>query len=150
MKALSGLLLLILALTSNAGQAQKIAHLNLQDLVLQLPETKKADSLFNSYKKALLVKDSVMTVHYRLVLAQASSMKNAPDSILKVKENELANLQNQIQAYENGARDSLEKKRQSLYTPISNKVIDVVKQVAKEEGYVYVFDMSAGAVIYAS
>jgi outer membrane protein len=66
----------------------------------------------------------------------------------KDKEEELGNLATRIQNFQQQAQAALEQQEQELITPIIDKAKKAIEQVAKENGYTYVFDTSIGAVLY--
>ena len=71
------------------------------------------------------------------------------ETIRGLKEQELQDLQDKINQFQSDSQDKFASKKQELYAPILKKADDAVKAVAKENGYSYVFDTSAGAVLYA-
>jgi outer membrane protein len=47
------------------------------------------------------------------------------------------------------AEEKVAKKRQALYQPIVEKINTAIKELAKEQGYTYIFDSSAGVLLFA-
>ena len=45
-------------------------------------------------------------------------------------------------------RSQLQNKQVELYQPIYNKVDKAIKDVGKENGFVYVFDVAKGSLLY--
>jgi outer membrane protein len=91
-----------------------------------------------------------MITEYQTKLADfQKNEKTLQDYQKELKQQELLDLQNRIQSFQDGAQEKLQTKKQEIYSPILKKAEDAVKAVAKENGYAYVFDTSIGAVIYA-
>ena len=55
-----------------------------------------------------------------------------------------------IQKFEELAMNKLQKAREELFEPVMTKATNAIKEVAKENGFTYIFDMSSGAVLFAS
>ena len=66
---------------------------------------------------------------------------------LEVKE--ITDLEARIQEFQQTAQESAAKKKEELYSPILKRAEAAIVDVAKENTYAYIFDTSAGAVVYA-
>jgi outer membrane protein len=75
--------------------------------------------------------------------------KTMTDAVKEVKMKELQDLQNRIESTNQSAQDKVAKKKEELYSPILDKADKAIKEVAKEKGYDYIFDASAGMLLYA-
>ena len=53
-----------------------------------------------------------------------------------------------IQEFQNNAQEQLQNKQTELFQPISLKADKAIKDVGKENGFTYVFDLSSGSLIY--
>jgi outer membrane protein len=71
------------------------------------------------------------------------------DAVKEIKQQEIKDLENRIQQFQGTAQDKLQNKKEEVYSPILKKAEDAIKEVAKANNYAYVFDTSAGAVVYA-
>ncbi len=67
------------------------------------------------------------------------------DVIRKDRETELQGLQTRIQEFGRTAEQSLQTKYQQLVNPVVQKIQKAIDEVAKAEGYTYVFNLDAGA-----
>ena len=70
------------------------------------------------------------------------------DVIRASKEQELQELQQRIQNFQQLAVDNLRSTEQELFQPIMDKALNAIKEVGKENGFTYVFDLSAGGILY--
>ncbi|HPI53312.1 MAG TPA: OmpH family outer membrane protein [Chitinophagaceae bacterium] len=142
-------LLLISAMTF--GQ-QKIGYVNSEELILSMPEAKKADADINAYAKtyqdqlAKMQKD--LETKYK-AYEEGMKTKTLTEAMQGVKEKELQDLQANLQSTQQVAEEKVATKRQELLKPITEKADQAIQSVAKEKGYSYIFDVSAGGIIYA-
>ncbi len=148
-KACAFLLLLIGATVAEA-QALKMGHVNSAELLQMMPEIRRADSLLLVYQRQLEETNQSMIMEYQTKIADYQKNEaNFPDAVREVKQQEISDLQRRITDFQQSAQDRFQAKKEELYSPILKKAEEAIKSVAKENGYAYVFDTSAGSVIYA-
>jgi outer membrane protein len=145
-------LVTVLVSISAFAQAQlKFGHINSTELIQMMPQTKQADSTLkkeaDSYEQQL----RAMTAEYQSKLQSYQRNDSMPDAIRAMKEKELQDLGQRIQEFQQTAQESMQKRKEEIYTPILKKAEDAIKDIAKEKGYAYIFDTSpgTGAVLYA-
>lgn len=141
---------------SFANAQQKIAHINSQELMAQLPEAKTAQTELESLQKK---KQEEMQVMYterenKVKAAQEkykaiTDAKQDPekDTQLQSMSTDINQLDERIQQAQQGAQKEIQEKQQALLTPIQQKVIKAINDVAKAKGLSYVLDVAN--VIYA-
>jgi outer membrane protein len=132
--------------------AQKIGHLNFQEIITLMPEYKTASNEYDIYQASL--EDEL-----RQIEAEAQALnkkyeleakKPAPNqSKLKIYAQNLELMQQTYQELHQSIQDSLKAKMAELVAPIKKKVEDAVAEIAKEKGYTHVIDNSYGMLIYA-
>ncbi len=146
---LAVLFLLTMAVTTQA-QSLKFGHINSADLLAMMPEIKKADSVLQAYQKSLEDANASMLTDYQKKIQDFQSLPaTTTDAVKEIKQQEIKDLENRIQQFQGGAQDKLQNKKEEVYSPILKKAEDAIKDVAKANNYSYVFDTSAGAVVYA-
>ncbi len=144
--------LFVFVLTGFATHAQtlKFGHIDSGALIQLMPATKQADSTLRKYGESLDTQLKAMTAEYQTKLqhyqAKADSL---PDAIRATKEKELTDLGQRIQDFQQTAQESIQKKKEELYSPILKRAEDAIKQIAKDKAYSYIFDTSLGSIIYA-
>ena len=132
------------------AQTLKLGHINSADLIQAMPETKGADSSLAKYKKSLEDNMKSMTAEYQSKLSTYQQQSETmADAVRKTKEKELEDLGSRIQDFQQTAQESVQKKREELYGPILKKADAAIKALAKEKGYSYIFDTSAGALLHS-
>lgn len=143
--------LVILCLGSFAfANAQKVAHLHLDSLSNLMPETKVAKGVaeiyFNDLKKTAGAMEEEFQKKYNDYLQAEATMS---ELVKKTKQDELQSLQTRIQDFNQQAQMDYQKKSADLTAPIMEKAKKAIEAVAKENGYKYVLDTSAGNVLYS-
>jgi outer membrane protein len=152
MKQIITLAILASAMIWNPAMAQKsnkFGHINSAELLGLMPERKAAAAKMDSITKDVEKQLQEMMTEYRAKQEKYSS--EAPklsELVKKDKEEELTSLGTRIQNFQQQAQQSLEQQEQALIEPIVNKAKKAIEQVAKENGYTYIFDTSAGSLLF--
>lgn len=130
--------------------AQKIAHLSLDSLVSGMPETKTAKEIAQNYlkdlEKTMSSMEQELQTKYNDYLANEATMS---DLVKKTKQEELQTLQRRIEDFRTQAQQDYQARYQLLINPILDKAKKAIELVAKENGYKYVLDASAGFILYS-
>ena len=142
----------LLAFTSNNVSAQaklKIAHLNSADLMQVMPGKDTAQKIIETYAASLEEELKTMYTEYQnkakiFQESQATMSQLVQQSKLK----ELQDLENRIKMFDEQAQEDLQAKQEELLKPLIDKAKAGIAEVAKENGYSYVFDTSVGALLY--
>ena len=132
------------ALVSIAAMAQpKFAHVNFSELVQLMPEADQARATIqaSSQETEETYQEMVeeFTTKYQTYQQKVSTWTPA---IRESKEKELTEMQKRIQTFEANAQAELAQQQQALMAPIQKKAMDAVSEIAKKEGFIYVFDLS--------
>ena len=138
---------LLIASTQTKAQ-MKIGFVNTGELLQSLPEAKKADSLLNQFREVLDKNGK----DYQEELETKAKKFNDDSAKLTavVKEAErkkLQDLYSRIMNYSQEAQKQLEDKQQELLAPLQKKTLDIIQQIAKENGYTHVFNREALLVV---
>ena len=142
--------LLSFATTVNAQNTLKFGHINSTQLLSLMPETKNADSTLQKFGASLESQLKTMTAEYQNKIADFKTKEaSMADPIRDAKMKEISDLEERIQAFQESAQSSMQKKKEELYSPIIKKAEDAINQIAKEKSYSYIFDTSVGAVLFA-
>ncbi len=140
----------MIAATTLKAQNLKFGHINSAELIQLLPETKKADSSLRKFGESLDSQLKSMTAEYQSKLSAYTSKRDSlTDVVRSVKEKELSDLGSRIQDFQQTAQESIQSKKEEIYGPILKRAEEAIKTIAKEKGYSYIFDTSAGSVLYA-
>jgi len=139
-------LVLLFCIISVVGMAQtetnapqKIGHADWEYIFSQLPEAKQIENELKTHESQLQNQLNAKGNEYKTKAAAYQGMPaTTPDAIRKDKENELAQLQESIQKFQQDAQASMQKKQADLMQPIFAKVGKAIEEVAKENGYSYI------------
>jgi len=136
---------LILPLTAFA-QDQKFGYFNRAEIFQLMPETvaatKKLDELSKAYEADLMV----MQEEYQKKGSDFVAAKDSLPEAIKVRRmTEIQDLEQRLQARYQESQNEIKKTQQDLIVPINTKLMNAVKAVGQDQGYVYIFDTSANA-----
>lgn len=141
------------ALTATAT-AQRIAYVDVTDILESLPEYQKAqeqlDRIATQWRQEIAqeqdkVKGLYSKYQAEQVLLSEDMKKQREDEIMN-KEKEVRELQRQ----KFGPEGALFKKREELVKPIQDKVYAAIQKFAEDKGYEFIFEKgSASGMLYA-
>ena len=125
--------------------AQKFGHVNAQEIIQVMPEYTKAkteiDALQQQYEADLKSMQEEFTKKVKDYEANAQTL---PENIKQRREQELTEMQQKIQQSFQDNQQALSKASQEKMQAITMKVVDAIKAVGQEGGYVYVMDTNSG------
>ncbi|HEX5002166.1 MAG TPA: OmpH family outer membrane protein [Bacteroidia bacterium] len=143
-------LFLLATVSFSNAQTLKFGHINSTELLAAMPETKMADSTLKKFGSSLETQLKTMTNEYQSKISDyRANEASMADPIKDAKAKEIGDLEQRIQDFQDSAQQSLSKKKEEVYTPIIKKAEEAIKSIAKEKSYSYIFDTSAGVVLYA-
>ena len=136
----------LLAQTTPASGLTKIGYTNVDYVIGKLPESKVMQNQLEVTRAQLekAIGETVKEAQEKYEAYQKNGA-NMTDVIRADKEKELSNLQTRIQEMQTNAQTSLQSKQQQLLEPILLKVNNAIQDVGKENGFLYILNMDAGA-----
>jgi len=138
------LLLAVLAMMSAAAFAQqKFAHVNFTELVQLMPEADQARATMDASSKEASETYQAMADEFNTKYQQYQQKAQSwTQAIRETKEKELTDIQQRIQEFQQTVQAELQQQQQQLMAPIYKKAQEAVEKLAKEGGYIYVFDQT--------
>ncbi|MDN3581323.1 OmpH family outer membrane protein [Mucilaginibacter flavus] len=128
----------------NFAHAQtKIGHINFNQLIDLLPETKTVSTQIQAYQKQFI--DQLTAMNNEYTTKGQDFQKNQAtmtDAVRTVKGNELQDIQKRMNDLQTSAQQQVEQKKNELGKPLFDKATAAVTAVAKAKGYAYVLDSS--------
>ncbi|HYF32760.1 MAG TPA: OmpH family outer membrane protein [Chitinophagaceae bacterium] len=130
-----------LATAQVKAQAPKIGYISVQELVIAMPEFKKADTALADYQNALNEQYADMVRDFN----RQDSLLSGPDTLkytkaqLEVRRRELGQLYLKLQGWNQQAQQLYNSKEQEQLQPVYDKARKAIQDVAKENGFTYVF-----------
>lgn len=135
-----------------SATSQKVGFINSQEILTSLPEVKQANSDIEVMKTMFQKKGEEMVkdlqTKYQDLQKKQTSGELAPVEIekqaalLKLEEAKLGE-------FEKTSQQKIFEKSEELLKPIQDKVNTAIKDVASENGFLYIFDSGVGVVLYA-
>lgn len=142
---------LFLSAVSISAQNLKFGHINSQELLMAMPERDSAEAKLKKYAKDLQDQVETLQVEFNKKYQDYIQKKATfTDAIREMKEKELSDLQQRSQEFEQTAQQDYQKQQADLMKPIVDRANATIQKVAKANGFVYIFDVSTGAVAYFS
>ena len=127
----------------------KLGYIDSNELLDAMPEKDSIQQTLIQYGKALEDQLQAMYLEYQTKLndyqVNAASMS---DIIRQTKEKELADMEARIQEFQQQADTDLQNKQMELLDPVLKKVRQAIQDVARENGYTYIFDAGAGTLLF--
>lgn len=137
--------------TTGVFAQMKIGYVNSQEILAELPEVKQAEANLKSLEQQLQRKGQKMIEELQKKYQDLERKQKQGLIAPKQLEEEAQKLEQEklkIAQFEQEMRDQLLKKQQELMAPVLEKVQKAIEVVAKENGYTYILDATAG-VLYA-
>lgn len=138
-----------LLLGSTSLFAQKFGRVNMQEIVVAMPEFKEMQTNLEAFRKDLI--DNLETIQVELNNRIADYQKNEAtysESIKQLKQKEIGDLQNRLQEFQENAQMELQQKQNELLEPVVTKAREAVTKVSTAGAYTVVFDTSMGSLAY--
>ena len=152
MKRLIGLLafIMILSLGNNlSAQNFKFGHINSDELFSLMPDRDTIIATMQKLQTELQNELEIMQVEYNNKLNDYTKQaEQFSDLVRQTKEEELVGLQQRIANFQQSADQQLQQQQMELMQPVIQKAEKAIKDVAREEGFTYIFDLSRGPIIY--
>ena len=143
-----GIIFTVAGLNANA-QTLKFGHINSEELIQALPEFDTASVNLEKFRKELINALELMSVELNNKnLAYEKESKNYTEIVKQTKEQELFDMNKRIQEFQTNAQTQMQEKQVELFQPVYAKVDKAIKEVGKENGFLYVFDIAKGSLLF--
>jgi len=137
------------AMQVSAQKSQKLGHINFAQLYEMMPGQDSIKTAFTGYQEQLQAQFQAMQAEYETKLNDYQSNQATMSNIIKqTKEKEILDLQKRIQEFQQTAQEDLQAKEAELTAPVIEKARAAVKDVAKENGYSFIFNSTEGLLLY--
>jgi outer membrane protein len=131
--------------------AQKLGHINSQDLLNAMPEVATAQKQLQSAAADYQTQADKLRDEYNRRLKELITQKDTLlPAILEERQNSLTDLEKRLETFNQTAQTELQKEQQDLMQPILDKVKQAINEVGVENKFSYIFDTSAATVLFFS
>tara|TARA_X000000950_G_C13554831_1_gene513100 strand:- start:31 stop:534 length:504 start_codon:yes stop_codon:yes gene_type:complete len=150
MKKITSIFLIALTCFSTSLIAQdKFGHIHSEELLMIMPETAEADKTIQEYSQMLELQLQTMYGEYQTKALEFQSNEALMTDVVKeAKIKEIQDLELRIQQFQQSSQESIQQKRNEVFSPLLKKAQDAINEVAAEKGYTYIFDISLGSIVF--
>lgn len=143
-------LVCLLSISASFATDYKFGHVNTADVMTNLPDVTQAEAALAEFNTMLEQQLQTMYAEYQSKVGEFQAQEATMAEIIKQdKIKEIQELEQRIQQFQGTAQQNVMAEKEKLYAPIIKKVEDVIKAIAVENKYSYIFDMSTGVVLFA-
>lgn len=155
MKNLVKLLVVVLCVFSfsgiNAQNTVKFGHIESNKLMSIMPEMKAAQKTLSEKAQEFETQMKEMQTEYqKLIKNFQDNEKTMSDIVKATKYKEIQDAEQRITTFNQYAQQELSKAKENLLKPVIEKSTNAIKEVGEENGFTYIFDLSAGNILYHS
>ncbi len=128
----------------------KLGHIDSMELLSKMPGKDTAQKQLQEYASLLEAQLTAMQKEFETKYKEFQEKgATLPKAVLENKQKDLQDLQNRIEAFQESAQKDLKAKESELLKPLIDKAKKAIEQVAKDNGYTYIFDSSIGVLLYS-
>ncbi|NCC72430.1 MAG: OmpH family outer membrane protein [Sphingobacteriia bacterium] len=137
-----------------AGYAQsplKFGHVDFAKLYSEMPGQDSIKKEYETYAQGL--QNQMTTMQAELenkYLDYQANQATWSNIIRQTKEKEIQDIQGRLEEFNTQAQQDLRDKEDALTAPLIEKARKAVEDVARENGYTYVFNSTEGLLLYAA
>ncbi len=147
LKSLFIAMLMALPMTFSYAQS-KVAHIDTQQLIGQMPEVvaaqKQLEELEKTYTNQI---ESTYKEFQTKAQSYSADAANQTDVTNQARQKELETMQQNINQYRETAAQDLQKKQVEMMRPLYDKAKAAIEKVASVQGFDYVLDATAGGSV---
>lgn len=143
------LFIAIFGSVTSMAQELKFGHVNLQEVIFLMEEMDSAQVVLEKFSTELQETFLSMQNEFQSKVNNYEQMSaNWTPAVIEAKTQELESMQQRLQQFQASAQQDLQRKQQELFTPIQTKAFDEVAALGKANGFIYIFDLSAGSLCF--
>lgn len=136
--------------TAMAQKSIKLGHINSNELMQIMPGRDSAQTVLQNemtdLENTLKSMQTELETRYNEYMAKQDAMS---DLIKQTKQRELQDMQSRAQEFQKNAEQQLQDRQSELLKPIIDRARKAIEDVAKENGYTYIFDSGIGTLLYS-
>ncbi len=134
-----------------AQKAQKLGHINSNELLMAMPERTKIQKDLEDYAKQLQSQLQTMETEWQGKVQDFKAKEGQMSELVRnTKVKEITDLEQRIQDFQETAQKDLQNKEGELLQPLIDKAKKAIEDVAKENGFTYILDSSVGVLLYTA
>ncbi len=127
----------------------KLGHIETAKLMSLMPEMQQAQKTLEAKEAEIRKELENMHAQYqKLIQEYQANEKTYSELTRTAKQQEIQGLAERIQSFQEIAQQQMVKTQEELLKPIMEKASNAIKEVGKENGFTYIFDLSNGSILY--
>lgn len=139
-----GMFMLGLVAAGQVSAQTKIAYVSVDEVVQLMPEYKKAMAEMSQFDSALQINyaETVRELNRQDSIYKTDSTKWS-NAIRTANKEKMKKLLIDLQGFEGSYQQQMQQRQEELMTPVAQKATAMIQEVAKTNGYTYVFRKEA-------
>jgi len=134
-----------------ALHAQKFGHITSELLLQAMPEYDSAQAELQELQQHYELEIERIQVEINKKIEEFNQNEASMSALIKeAKASEIQELQMRLQNFSQTAQQDLQQQSMRVIQPVMEKARTAINAVAKENGLIYVFDLSQGNPVYTS
>lgn len=134
-----------------AVNAQKFGHITSEELLQAMPEYDTAQQNVQNLRSEYDLEIERIQVEINKKIEEFNQTEVVmSDLIREAKASEIQEMQVRLQNFAQTAQQDLQQQSMIMIQPVMDKARNAIDEVAKEQGLLYVFDLSQGNPVYTS
>ena len=125
------ILMAVLLFGTSATFAQKYGHVDANAIFLAMPGADTLQTALENYQKELEAEYTTMATEFQTKYEKFNREAGTMSSAVR---------QLRVSAFEESLQDIMQERQLELMTPFQDKILQAIQDVAKENGYAYIFD----------
>ena len=132
-------------------QAQKFGHVTSEVLLQAMPEYDSAQAKVQDLRQEYELEIERIQVEINKKIEEFNQTESVMSDLIKeAKASEIQEMQMRLQNFSQTAQQDLQQQSMMAIQPVMDKARAAIDEVAKENGLIYVFDLSQGNPVYTS
>jgi outer membrane protein len=124
-------------------QAQKSGYISVEQVVSLMPEVGRIDTALQKFQSDSLNTEFASLIqeyNYKDSLLTKTDTTKIPAAVKKQHRQDLEQIAYQVQNWQQISQNVMQSKQQELLAPVYQKVMRAINDVAKENGYAFVYN----------
>lgn len=132
-----------------AQKTLKLGHINSNELMQIMPGKDSVQTILEKEVAELETTMKAMEDEFTQRLNEFQEKQSQwSDLIKQTKQREIQDMQARAQEFQQNAQAKLQSRQEELLKPIIDRARKAIEEVAKENGFTYVFDSGVGTLLY--
>lgn len=129
------------------AQTFKFGHFNSQEIIVTMPEFKKAETEMEALQKKYSEEMQRTQEEFNKKFQEfQQTVDSLPQNIAERRQRELQDMAQRQEQFQQEAYETMQQTQNELMVPIYKKLDDAIQDVGNAQGYTYIFDIARTAI----